>query len=104
MAPTNTSTLAPVGPAPALATVGEIANRHAAAASFADYRSRKSPQTLRRHDAALTVFSYYLAIVHVQAEPARLGHASRPPGRDDVGPGRRLRRLAARARLCHRHG
>ncbi len=61
--PDNGSAAAAVG---AIARVGAIANTHAAAHSFADYRNRKSPHTIRRHDAALGVFSYYLAIVHVR--------------------------------------
>ena len=31
-------------------------------------RRRKSSETIRRHDAALSVFAYYLAIVHLQAD------------------------------------
>jgi hypothetical protein len=48
-----------------IADAGAIANPYAAAHSFADYRRRKSPHTIRRHDPALSVFSYHLAIVHV---------------------------------------
>jgi integrase len=40
--------------------VGEAANVAAAAAAFADYRSRKAPNTVRRQDAALDLFSEYL--------------------------------------------
>lgn len=55
-----------------LELVGEIANAHAAAASFLDYRSRKSPQTLRRHDAALSAFCCFLSIVRLEHDPRRL--------------------------------
>ena len=41
--------------------VGQAANAAAAAAAFADYRSRKAPNTVRRQDAALALFSEYLA-------------------------------------------
>jgi integrase len=43
-----------------LELAGQIANEHAANAVFADFRSRKAPNTNRRHDAALALFSEYL--------------------------------------------
>lgn len=41
-------------------TVGQAANRAAAAWAFADYRGRKSANTLRNHDAALSLFAAFL--------------------------------------------
>ena len=41
-------------------TVGQAANRAAAAWSFADYRARKAANTLRNHDAALSLFAAFL--------------------------------------------
>lgn len=41
-------------------TVGQAANRAAAAWAFADYRGRKSANTLRNHDAALDLFATFL--------------------------------------------
>jgi len=40
--------------------VGKAANQAAARSAFADYRSRKAPNTVRRQDAALALFSEYL--------------------------------------------
>lgn len=42
------------------ATVGQLANQAAAAWSFIDYRARKSANTLRNHDAALSLFAGFL--------------------------------------------
>ena len=44
-----------------LQDAGQHANHAAAGAVFADYRSRKADNTLRRQDAALALFSEYLA-------------------------------------------
>ena len=44
----------------ALVSAGQTANQHAARSVFADYRSRKAENTLRRQDAALQRFSDYL--------------------------------------------
>ena len=44
-----------------LVQVGQAANEAAARSAFADYRSRKAPNTLTRQDGALTLFSEYLA-------------------------------------------
>lgn len=41
-------------------TVGQAANRAAAAWAFADYRGRKAANTLRNHDAALDLFATFL--------------------------------------------
>ena len=41
-------------------TVGQAANRAAAAWAFLDYRGRKSANTLRNHDAALSYFAAFL--------------------------------------------
>ena len=45
----------------AILEAGEQANEAAARSAFADYRSRKSRNTLRRHDADLALFALYLA-------------------------------------------
>ncbi|MBN1975952.1 MAG: site-specific integrase [Anaerolineae bacterium] len=45
----------------ALIEAGKIANNSAARSVFADYRSRKADNTLRRQDAALALFSEFLA-------------------------------------------
>lgn len=41
-------------------TAGQAANRAAAAWAFLDYRGRKSANTLRNHDAALSLFAAFL--------------------------------------------
>ena len=48
-------------------TVGQIANGVAARSTFADYRSRKAANTLKRHDADLSLFADYLADVGAPA-------------------------------------
>lgn len=45
-----------------LATAGELANNAAAAGAFADYRSRKAVNTLRRQDAELANFARFLGL------------------------------------------
>jgi integrase len=45
----------------AVIVAGEMANEHASRSVFADYRSRKADNTLKRQDAALALFSDYLA-------------------------------------------
>jgi integrase len=50
-------------PANHLATVGEIANVHAAASAFSDYLDRKSDNTRRRQRDDLANFANYLSIV-----------------------------------------
>ncbi len=59
----------------ALELAGRVANAHAAAGLFADYRSRKAANTLRRQDNALALFSRYLAAAGIQSppRPAELG-------------------------------
>ena len=47
----------------ALATIGQIANKHAETAVFADYLSRKSENTRRTHLAGLSVFADFLTAV-----------------------------------------
>jgi len=44
-----------------LQVAGQVANRHAAGATFADYLSRKADNTIRTHAAALATFADYLA-------------------------------------------
>jgi hypothetical protein len=59
-------------PSDAVTVAAEIANRHASAKLFADYRSRRAANTLRRQDAALSAFAYYLCSVRVSADPVPL--------------------------------
>ncbi len=59
----------PIGPRllPAvLSEAGQAANQAAARHRFADYRSRRSEQTLRRQDADLNLFAEFLTIVGVR--------------------------------------
>lgn len=68
---------APKPPA-ALAVAGQVANAHASGGLFADFRSRKSPHTLRRHDAALALFSCYLSAAGIPGVPAGPALAAEP--------------------------
>lgn len=53
-----------------LATAGALANDRAAAAAFADYRSRKAANTLRRQDAELANFGQYVKRDNLNSDPA----------------------------------
>jgi integrase len=64
--------------AAAIAAVGEVANRAAASALFADYRSRRAPNTLRLQDNALANFSRYLVATGVPAAPGAADLAADP--------------------------
>ena len=57
--------------------IGKAYNKAAAKATFADYRSRKAPNTLRRHDNDLAEFARFL-----QAPPRglKVGNLSIDPG------------------------
>jgi integrase len=46
--------------------IGERANQAASSSRFADYRSRRAEQTLRRQDADLMLFREFLAMVSLQ--------------------------------------
>lgn len=46
-------------------TIGQIANTHAAAAAFTDYRERKAKNTIERQGHDLALFAQYLADVHI---------------------------------------
>lgn len=59
---TNQDALTTPGP---MATMGVVANAVAADSVFADYRSRKAPNTIRRQDADLALFADYLGDVGV---------------------------------------
>lgn len=52
-----------------LATAGAIANGKAAAAAFADYRSRKAQRTLDRQDAELANFGQYVKRENLGNDP-----------------------------------
>jgi site-specific recombinase XerD len=49
-----------------LEIAGQVANSHAETAVFADYLSRKSDNTIKTQQAALTLFADYLANVSIQ--------------------------------------
>ena len=55
--------------------IGERANQAAAASRFADYRSRRAEQTLRRQDADLELFREFLARFNI-----RTGDLAKEPG------------------------
>lgn len=61
---------APTDPSAGLELAGHVANQHAAAHLFADYRSRKAANTLRRQDASLALFARYLAAAGLPDAPA----------------------------------
>lgn len=63
---TQTTDLATLGDA------GKVANVYAAAASFADYRGRKSNNTLAAQDGDLRTFAAYLADAGVTVDAAHL--------------------------------
>lgn len=62
----------------AVALAGQAADEHAAAGVFADYRSRKAPNTIRRQDAALALFACYLAEATGGNAPAARALATEP--------------------------
>ena len=63
-------------PAP---TIGQAANAAAGAAALADYRRRKSANTLRNHGAALASFARFLADLAGRVEAAASsGRRGRP--------------------------
>ena len=62
----QTTAIAPTS-AQARAIVGTLANQHAANATFADYRERKSTNTLRRHANDLQSFASYLTHINTPA-------------------------------------
>ena len=63
--PTN-GEIQPLLPGELAQLIGERANQSAAASRFADYRSRRAEQTLRRQDADLELFREFLALVNVR--------------------------------------
>lgn len=56
----------------AFVAAGQIANKHATAAVFEDYLSRKSRNTRRRHHADLALFAAYLGGAGLTLDPDRL--------------------------------
>ena len=54
-------------------TVGQAANRAAGAAALADYRRRKSANSLRTQDAALDLFAWFLADLAARGRAAAAG-------------------------------
>lgn len=71
----TSNNLLPIQPA-LLQEIGQIANTHASANVFADYRQLKATNTLLRQDDDLVAFSDYLAKVKVQRTAEQL--ATRP--------------------------
>jgi integrase len=65
-------------PPSALARAGQVADAHAAGALFADYRSRRAPNTLRLQDNALANFSRYLSAVRIPEPPSAVRFATDP--------------------------
>lgn len=59
--------LAPIQESLPLAVAGSAADRAAAAHVFADYRSRRATETVRRQDADLDLFARYLAAAGIVA-------------------------------------
>ena len=57
-----------LAPAERMALVGQLANKHAAGATFADYASRKAPNTVKAQGFDLAVFAEYLAAAGVNAD------------------------------------
>lgn len=57
----NTNALTLTDSPAILSVAGQVANKHAAANLFADYRARKAANTVRRHDDALAAFAAFLA-------------------------------------------
>ena len=51
-----------------MALVGQLANRHAAGATFADYTSRKAPNAVKAQGFDLAVFAEYLAAAGVNTD------------------------------------
>lgn len=56
------------------AQVGAVANAHASAAVFEDYRGRKARNTIARQDRELAVFCRYLEATTIRATPEDLAH------------------------------
>ena len=72
--PSDRDAIQPLLPGELAALIGDKANRAAAASRFADYRSRRAEQTLRRQDSDLMLFREFLALVGL-----RTGDLSREP-------------------------
>jgi integrase len=73
--PGDRDAIQPLLPGELAALIGDKANQAAAASRFADYRSRRAEQTLRRQDSDLMLFREFLAFVGLRtgdlsAEPA----------------------------------
>ena len=68
----------PSEPERALELAGRVANAHAAAALFTDYRSRRAPNTLRRQDNALALFARYLAAASIPQSPTAAALSAEP--------------------------
>ncbi len=58
--------------------IGQAANEAAARSTFANYRSRRAESTVRRQDAALDLFSEYLAQANDGSAPAGESLATKP--------------------------
>jgi integrase len=71
----NNDAIQPLLPGELAAQIGTHANKAAAASRFADYRSRRAEQTLRRQDSDLMLFREFLAVMGL-----RTGDLSHEPG------------------------
>lgn len=69
---TTTTTLAA---AEQMAIIGQLANQHAAGATFADYTSRKAPNTIKAQGFDLAVFAEYLAAAGANVDGQQLQHS-----------------------------
>lgn len=67
-----TAVVTDLAPAEQMAVVATIADHYAAVGVFADYASRKAPQTLRAQRFDLTAFADYLAAAGVTVAPTAL--------------------------------
>lgn len=75
IAPTQTTDLARI------VQVAQVADAHATASVFADYRSRKAANTLDRQDDDLACFCDYLARVKVRMTAQHAVAATNTPAR-----------------------
>jgi integrase len=79
--PQASKSIQPLLPGELAQAIGQRANQAAANSRFADYRSRRAEQTLRRQDADLTLFREFLAVAHLHTgdlshDPAAWTHVT----------------------------
>lgn len=77
--PGDRDAIQPLLPGELAALIGDKANQAAAASRFADYRSRRAEQTLRRQDSDLMLFREFLAVAGLRTgDLSHEGAAWRP--------------------------